>query len=39
MSAALDQLLDRLAEIEKEDLLVQRMRAYGADGAITSEWE
>ncbi|MEU9982412.1 SDR family oxidoreductase [Streptomyces sp. NPDC050856] len=35
----LDRLLDRLKEIRDEELLVQRMRAYGPDGVVTTNWE
>ncbi|MEV7618204.1 SDR family oxidoreductase [Streptomyces sp. NPDC089799] len=35
----LDVLLERLEEVRKEELLVQRMRVYGRDGAITTDWE
>ncbi|MFE0178683.1 SDR family NAD(P)-dependent oxidoreductase [Streptomyces sp. NPDC059002] len=35
----LDRMLDRLEEIEKEELLVQRMRAYDAHGAVVTDWE
>ncbi|MGW7081741.1 SDR family NAD(P)-dependent oxidoreductase [Streptomyces sp. NPDC054866] len=35
----LDQLLDRLDEVERDELLVQRMRAYADDGTVTTDWE
>lgn len=35
----LDLLMARLDEVHKEELLVQRMRAYDADGVITTDWE
>ncbi|MFF4324388.1 SDR family oxidoreductase [Streptomyces sp. NPDC001568] len=35
----LDWLLDRLDEVQNEELLVTRMRAYGPGGAIVTNWE
>ncbi|MEU6057087.1 SDR family oxidoreductase [Streptomyces sp. NPDC047097] len=35
----LDRLLERIEDIEREELLVQRMRAYDATGAVVTDWE
>ncbi|MDN3258438.1 SDR family oxidoreductase [Streptomyces sp. CSDS2] len=35
----LDRLLDRIDEVRESELYVERMRVYGADGAVTSRWE